>query len=478
MALEEIPPRPALAEPRARPPGEAPVESLRLYARARIAMLDGQLQTSINLLEKAAAIDPWSFQLRYTLARLYQGERSSDERSIASFEQAALLEPDHLPLQLNLGRQYLDRGQTESAIGHLLLALQTHDYQQDAPSAAVADYFLAHTLQQQGYDAAAATLFRRLKVRLRNQNFAMRAAPELAVFSERPDEIDLQIAELEQKRGRYDEALAAITPVAESDSANFELQSRIVRLLLLAGRGREADRRADELVLNRHADADSLALLREVCRSAGDESRSPDELGELYRTHPAQRQILFAQTDQLMAVNRFDDARRILDAAAVSYPDDFEIASRRFDILELRGDRASAAAFLIVSVARQPDWTGESSTLFSRLVRPSSRGRLRLVSLQALEVAKSAEASKNYWISKIAALWHRDGIARESLDRAVASRPVFPPAWRESLDRIAYDPELNDGQRQEAMNRLADDAALAGDRGAGGRVACTRLLAE
>ncbi len=206
MPLDEIPPQPVLAPPRARPQGDPPVESLRLYARARIAMLEGQLQTSINLLEKAASLDPWSFQLRYTLARLYQGDRSSDERSIMALEQAALLEPDHLPLQLNLGRQYLDRGQTDPGVMHLLLALKTHEYGQDSASAALADYFLAHTLQQQGYDSAAVTLYRRLEVRLRNPSFAMRAMPELAVFSERPDEIELQIGELEQKRGRYDQA--------------------------------------------------------------------------------------------------------------------------------------------------------------------------------------------------------------------------------------------------------------------------------
>lgn len=464
MTLDEIPPRPALAPPRARPQGDPPVESLQLYARARIAMLDGQAQTSINLLEKAASLDPWSFQLRYTLARLYQGERSSDERSIMSLEQAALLEPDHLALQLNLGRQYLDRGQTDPGVAHLLLALKTRDYAQDTPSAAVADYFLAHTLQQQGYDAAAVTLFRRLKVRLRNASFAMRATPELGVFAERPEEIDLQIGELEQKRGRYDQALAVIAPLAEGDSAGFELQSRTVRLLLLAGRAGDADRRAEELVLKRHADADSLSLLREVCRSAGEDSRLPDELGNLYRTHPSQRQILFAQVDQLQAVSRFDDARHALDAAAVNFPDDFEIAARRFELLVLRGDRRGAAAFLIASVARQPDWAGQSFALFSRLVRPSSHGRLKLGTLQTMEVAPSAEASKEYWISKIATLWHRDGVARDALDRAATIRPVFPPAWRESLDRIAYDPELDDSQRQQSMKRLADDAALSGDR--------------
>ncbi len=237
-----------------------------------------------------------------------------------------------------------------------------------------------------------------------------------------------------------------------------------MRLLLLAGRTSDASRRTDDLVLRRNADADSLGLLREACRASGDESRLPDELGSLYQKHPVQRQLLFAQADQLLAVNRFDDARKVLDAAAASYPDDFEILSRRFELLTLRGDRTGAAAFLIASVARQPDWSGQSSSLFSRLVRPSSRGRLRLSTLQSLGVDKSADASKSYWIWKIAALWRRDGIARDALDRAVAARPIFPPAWRDALDRVAYDPELSDGQRQEAMNKLADNAALAGDR--------------
>ncbi len=433
-----------------------------MYARARAAMLDGQNQTSINLLEKAVALDPWSYELRYTLARLYLGDRASDERSIVALEQAATLEPDHLALQLNLGRQYLDRNQTEAGVSHLLLSLRTSDYARDGAEAAVADYFLAHALQRGGYDAAAVTLYRRLGVRLRNPSYAMRATPELAVLADRPEVLDVQIGALEQKRGRYEEALAAVSPAADADVTNFDLQARVIRLLLLARRPADAQRRAGELVVRRHADEDSLNLLREMYRGGGKEGRAADELGALYAAHPAQRRLLYAHADQLRALGRLEEARRVLERSTASFPEDFELARRRFALFEAQGDRGGAARYLIESVARQPDWAGQAGELFTALVRPASRNRLRLAALQSLEVTGTAEGSKLYWLSKVASLWHREDAARAALEKAVAARPLFAPAWREWLDLISSDPELSELAKQEAAANLATAAERAG----------------
>src|SRR2546427_8435908 len=57
LTLDEIQPRPALSTSRPADAGDdtapAPLDAIELFAQARDAMLQGQRQTAINLLEKA-----------------------------------------------------------------------------------------------------------------------------------------------------------------------------------------------------------------------------------------------------------------------------------------------------------------------------------------------------------------------------------------------------------------------------------------
>src|SRR4051812_35690797 len=77
LSLDEIalqyvkPPATAPATARADDIGRAPLDSVELFARARDAMLQGQRQTAINLLERAVKIDPKSYELRFWLGQAY-----------------------------------------------------------------------------------------------------------------------------------------------------------------------------------------------------------------------------------------------------------------------------------------------------------------------------------------------------------------------------------------------------------------------
>ncbi len=437
IPLDQVPPRPSLASPASpstsNPP---PIEAVRDFAQARIAMLDNERYTAINLLERAVALDPDSFELNETLGTLYQGNATSDERSIDAFERAAAIDPDHLELQINLGRQYLASGKTSLGTRHLLLALQTTDYERDEPSAAELELFLSNALSQQGYARAAVTLLERLSVRLSSPSMGMRARPAMLLLLEHPEGITLQIGILQQKRGRYAEALAAYQEVLQRDPGNVEAQGRAIETLAALGRHDDAAERAADLVVKSQAREPSLSLLRDSLRNAGGDLAVCDLLGRLYQQHPKIRQLLFARLDLLHAMGKSDDAARALADATAAHPDDLELSAHQFHALADRGDRAGAARLLIGDTARHPEWTAEAVQLFEELLQPTSTGRLKLEDLRGLKLDRSEEPARLYWIARWATNWHRDGIARQSIEQAVAAAPVFAPAYRDQLEFI------------------------------------------
>jgi tetratricopeptide (TPR) repeat protein len=438
LPLDDVPPRPQLRRPAAsadsdRPP---PIEAVQLFAQARIAILDNERYTAINLLEKAVALDPGSFELHEMLGTQYQGNDTSDDRSITAFENAAKIDPDHLDLQVNLGRQYLAGGKTSLGIEHLLLALQTTAYGQDDPADAEAELFLSNALEQQGYNRAALTLLERLSVRLNNPGMAMRAEPAMALLLDHPEEVMLRIGLLQQKRGHNAEALAAYQSVAQSNPSDVDLQGRMIEVLAAMGRHDEAAQRASDLMVQLQGRDPSLQLLRTAMRDAGGDLAVSEVLGRLYQQHPNIPQLLFDRVDLLHSLNRGEEADRALADAAAVHGDDLELAAHRFHALAGRGDRTEAARFIIQITARHPEWTPEATQLFDEILRPTSAGRLRLEDLRGLKLDASMEPARLYWIAHWASVWHRDGTAQKAIAQAVTINPVFAPAYREQLSQL------------------------------------------
>src|ERR1700722_9019210 len=107
MTLDQITPVPQLAAPATQPTTRPSIEALVFYAKARDAMTEGHRFTAISSLEKAIALDPDSYELRYDLGKVFRRATNTDDRAIDAFEHAAAIQPDHLDLQTELGRQYL-----------------------------------------------------------------------------------------------------------------------------------------------------------------------------------------------------------------------------------------------------------------------------------------------------------------------------------------------------------------------------------
>jgi tetratricopeptide (TPR) repeat protein len=465
LALDQIQPKPILADlkaPATAPTSRPSLDAIELYARARGAMLDGNRYNAINLLQRAIDADPASFELHYALARAYASLNNKSDDAIKAFEAAAKIEPDHLQLQVELGREYLARQSANDAIRHLRLALQTKDYSSDDELAALADFYLARALQQKGYDRAALEQYDRLLKRLQRPSMQMRSNPELAFLATRPDALYADVGQLYEKHGQYEQALKAYQFVVERNPDDFEMRTKIVSSLLHLGRNDDAVLQAEQAVEKFRANSDSLSLLRSVFQKIGRESAMIDELKRLHKQKPDDRPILFALADTLDGAGQTEQAEKLLADALARKPQAVDIVRKRFALLDARDRTADAARILIEYLADQPDAGTELAPLWDSLLRGSRKNSLRPAALQNLQVAPGAQACKLYWVSRVAPLWSRGALSRSAIDQAVRLQPPYPPAYRAQMNLIYSRADWDDAHKRAAADELIASAQKQG----------------
>ena len=204
LTLDQIDSPPLLPSPTTRP-GPPPVESVRLFAQARIAMLDNDRTSAISLLQKAVALDPASFELHTELADQY--DAASNPLSLVEWEKAAAIEPNHLDLLISIARAQLSAGNPTAAISRLRVAQLTDEYLADDPSSAEADFLLARALQDADYDRAALSVYEKLLNRLQTQTRIVAHNPPGAALLSRPNFLAMHVAGLYEKHQQYAEAI-------------------------------------------------------------------------------------------------------------------------------------------------------------------------------------------------------------------------------------------------------------------------------
>ena len=465
LSLDQIPPEVTLPPPSTQPDqSRPPLDALMLYAQARVAEDTNQRFVAIDLLQKAARLDPASFNLQSELARLYLTSNSDGEEAADALQRAAELNPDDLQTQTDLGRVFLSRGQLDKAIEHLRLALQTTEYRQDDDSSAITDYYLAQALQKQGYNRAALEEYTRLLDRLEHAPESVRGNPDRDYWLSRPDLLYAEVGGLYEKQGEPQQALAAYEVVAEHSPDDLDTQARIVRLLLKVGRRDEAAHNAIDAVVRTHASAPSLAMLQDVYH--GDNAGAVAAMRRLYDQQPQDLSVLFALTDLLIAGGDAPQAEHILLNVVARTTDnngagDIQVLRKLFDELSKQGKTLEAARLLVETSARRPDTVDEILPMWLELLSLTRRGRLHDAQLRTLWVAPSALAARSYWVARLSS--SRPELLRTALDDSLGRNPPFEPAFRLALARIVTDDSLKPGERQQRVDELV---ATARQRGA------------
>ena len=463
LPLDQIEPQPVLPKPtQATVDAKPSLEAIELYARARAAMLERQRRTAVSLLEKAIELDPHSFELHYALGRAQSTNRGPSERAVASYLKAAEINPDHVELQSELGRQYMLQDDIDSAIHHLRLALQSSGYRNEEEQAAIVDLRLARALQQKGYDRASLDAYTRLLNRLQRASSIVRGHPELMYLAQRPEVLYVEIGQLYERRGQYPEALAAYEAVA-AHAPGFEPQARVVRTLLKTDRRDDARNRAIALVRETRAGPDAMQLLRDVYTELGNEAGAVEALQKLHEENPSDTIILFALADSLEAAGKPQQAEAMLQRALDQQsPRSIGVIRRLFSLYESRRDTAAAVRLLIESMAADHRANFELLDLWERLLHGAGGRMLRLADLERVDVAPDAQGAKLYWTARIASIWGRESVARTSLEQAVEQPPPYAPAFRELMDQIWLRDDFDDAQKQAESQALIDRAEESG----------------
>ncbi len=439
------------------------MEALLLYSRSRDAALSGQPQIAVSLLERAIELDPYRFELRYDLGWAYVNAGGQDDSAIAAFEKAALLQPDSVDLQTELGRLNLAKGNLPAAIAHLRLATQTTGYNTDDGKAAIIDLFLARALKEAGYDRAALDCYGVLLRRFDHPSLAMQENSELGYLLQKPDALFVEIGELLEKHGEYADAIRAFQPAVDREPDNFDLQARFARDLALDEQRDAALEKAVDVVVRNRATPASMAVLRDVCLALHLDDGEVATLKKLSTNRPKDQAVLFALTDTLIANNRAPEAANLLESAWAKAPADIPLTRRLFAVDKQQDQIEAAARLLVHALAVNPDALHNYSTLWAELKRPGLANRLKITTLSAMQIPPGDESALQFWIALTAEDQGRTAVERSALEASIRKTPPFAPAFRAMLNLNWDRPEWSDAQKIQSAENLAAVAKSAGD---------------
>lgn len=462
LHLDQIEPVPQLPEARTVPEGDAPLEAIELFAQAR-GMIHQRPRDAVGLLERAILLDQESYELYYTLGEAHLAGGSGNEKALEAFEKAAELRPASIEVRLQLARQYLTRNRFDRALHNLRLALQTPGYQKDNEDSAMVDLLLARVLQQLGYDQAALDYYQRTLARVTRPSPQVRRNPELLFLISRPELLELQIAELADKLGQRDRAIAALRSALRREPNEFELHARLLRTLAQTGNIEQTTEAALELVRRFRASDPAMKLLREVYGQLERSDALADDLQLLHEQHPADKPIMLALVDVLQEQGKVERAEALLADSLLQDPSDAQVLRRLVASLDQRDQVQEAARWLVESAARQPATMWSTADLWANLLQPGRKVRLKLTDLRRMEVAEFAEAARQFWVSRLAGMWNRETLSREALHRSVEHETVFAPAYRLLLVTIWRRPDYQEATKVEQSLELIAQAAAKGD---------------
>ncbi|HEX8911315.1 MAG TPA: hypothetical protein VF796_03070, partial [Humisphaera sp.] len=443
----------------------------------------------VSLFEQAVAADPYSYELWYELGKARSTWLGHSAAATSAFLKAAELQPDHLDVQLELGRQLLAAGDGEQALHRLRLATRTSQYRaetdpenppaaatQPAPvapadvppaehRAAEADYLLGQALADLGYDRAALDRFEFLARRLDREGGSEAGGSLLPHATAR---LHVQIGDLYLRRDDPAAALAAYRKADASAAAREAapdplVHGRIVRALLAAGRAEEALSTAADGVRRANASPGSVDLLREAYKLAGRPAgAAAAALTDLHRKHPDDRPILFALCQLLADAGDARSAVKLLADVRTRAPADAAVVCRQAVLARDVDGAAGAVEVLAGALAGWPELDGQLDPAFRALSPATGKGTVSPATAAAVPVPPAWVAARAYVVARLAVEQERAETSRRLLAAATAERPAFTPAFRLAVDEVLDDADLPRAERSRRAIALAERAKDAG----------------
>ena len=484
--LDEIEPRAGAA--RAPTPRDAARRARRSTRsssspQAREAMLQGQRFTAINLLEQAIKLDPESYRAAL-LARagVHVSGGLANEQSIAAYEAAAAIDPDHIIVHSELGRQYLAKGETTKALEHLRLALQTTRVRATTTASPPSSISISPRRCSRP-----ATTRRRWRA---YEKLIAPAAGRRAVDARQPGagvprraagrRCTCRSASCCEKRGRprrRDRALSSSPSSASRSDFALPGAASCARWRRRGGATRRRSGAAD-VVRQFRASPDSLALLKEIFqKTGGDDAVVARADAPPPRAARTIARVLYALVDVLTAQGKTREADRscCADAAQQATLRDGAASAGCSSCTNRADDVDGAARLLIEALAARPDNTRDLTPMWSQLLRPWRRNHLTVSALAgARSLAAGAGVEAVLAVAAGADLEPRGAVAHVARAGGQAGPAVRAGVSRAARRSTGSREDWDDERKNEAATQLIATVERHGDAGARRRAARAR----
>ncbi|MCE7975434.1 MAG: tetratricopeptide repeat protein [Leptolyngbya sp. PLA1] len=430
----------------------APDESLRLYARGRAELIDGQPDAALADLEAAARLDPGSPTILREIAeaQLALGRRASAIATLRRAQSLGLREPRANAI---LGRESLRARRTHDALAELGSAFQSPAISPIQRTIVGVD--LSDALYESGHLAASREVLEGSLTRLSLAGAPARHRAELAEVVRRRADLWRRAGDVSCRLGEFDRALQCYQRARDAAGAEpGTLVAREVFALRSLGRPASAallvldDIRAQGgRVQDRH-----VPVLRAICEGSDLAGVVAPALAELASELPdgALPSVQSGLSRAAAAVLPTDDAAARLAAHLARWPSDAAAADDLAAALRTLQVRARADA-LSRCVSASPD---AAPTLASALVSLGD---------QTFELTDELAESRSPAARLLAAfICCRTGEAPRAL-RLLGDTPpegAPRPAWLIARAAAAFD--SGDTATLSATRDLADRAALDG----------------
>ena len=340
---------------------EAHVEALKLYARGRSASLAGRQYQAVTDLQKAMELDPHSPQIVRELARSYLELRNST-KAMEMYERLVRLDPTHAEALFTLGLSAANRRDFRSAVWSLgRLRVMGESFTHDSAADILADFTLAISLRELGYDRASIQAARQALNFPDELSASTQHGARLGSVYRQRGELWRGIGDAHCRLGEFADALEAYSAAASLPTADpTALYPRVIYTNLALGRIFNAQYELFAAIRR-----GSQGLRESPIRTATE----ADASGETRRTGPvgitdrevrlcaylaqhAQPVELLAQAVETLYRQQPDDSGHVRAAASLSSPERAQELLREF---LNRNPRDLAAASQLLTWLGQQD---------------------------------------------------------------------------------------------------------------------------
>ncbi len=445
-------------------------QALYHFGVARLRAMDGDFHGALTSLERAVALDPDSFFLRLSLARLHL-DLGADEEAMTIAERLLILHPESAQAHLLMGTLLFNAGLDEEAAGYLRRTIELDPDEESAwlhlgiVYARLGEFSRSsetlRALLDRHPDSLAAEL---TLARLYRETGLLVLAEHyyLLILDKEPgfEPVVLELAGLYESTGEIDKAIALYGDMLANDPDHHEVRHYLVRLLILQERLGEAREELYRLVEEHPDDLEAWRRIGLIHLEMHEWEAANEAFALILKADPGNEQVRYYLGTSLERQGQWQEALRTfgeIPADSHLYPD--ALAHRSY--LYHRLDRRDEAIALLES---HLDVMTVRPALYSFLASLHETGGAYESARQVLErgLARFPEdVELLYHKGLVFEQMERRDDALVLMDRILRLDPKHP----EALNYIAYTWAERGENLEEALGMALEAVALKADAG-------------